>query len=95
MHDGSGKVEIIPTDAIWFGVTYKEDAPAVRKAISGLLEEGVYPLDSGAIKPQLSKYNLDHVNMVLYFLDLGRSIGPFQDRCSLHANVQILLRFFE
>jgi hypothetical protein len=43
MHDGSGKVEIIPTDAIWFGVTYKEDAPAVRKAISGLLEEGVYP----------------------------------------------------
>ncbi len=43
MHDGGGKIEIIPTVAIWFGVTYKEDAPAVRKAINGLLAEGAYP----------------------------------------------------
>jgi NDP-sugar pyrophosphorylase family protein len=43
MHDGGGKIEIIPTVAIWFGVTYKEDAPEVRKAINGLLAEGAYP----------------------------------------------------
>jgi hypothetical protein len=43
MHNGEGKIEIIPTNAIWFGVTYKEDAPAVRKAINLLLEQGVYP----------------------------------------------------
>ncbi|NBO58928.1 MAG: hypothetical protein EBU73_08370 [Chitinophagia bacterium] len=29
--------------AIWFGVTYKEDAPAVRKAINDLLADGAYP----------------------------------------------------
>ena len=44
MHDGGGKIEIIPTNAIWFGVTYKEDAPAVRKAIDMLLEQGEYPV---------------------------------------------------
>lgn len=44
MHNGGGKIEIIPTNAIWFGVTYKEDAPAVRKAIDMLLEQGEYPV---------------------------------------------------
>jgi hypothetical protein len=43
MHEGGGKIEIIPTTAIWFGVTYKEDAPAVRKAINDLLAQAVYP----------------------------------------------------
>lgn len=43
MHEGGGKIEIIPTTAIWFGVTYKEDAPAVRTAINLLLEQGAYP----------------------------------------------------
>ena len=43
MHEGGGKIEIIPTTAIWFGVTYKEDAPAVRKAIQLLLDQGEYP----------------------------------------------------
>ncbi|MEY3178738.1 MAG: hypothetical protein RL152_911 [Bacteroidota bacterium] len=43
MHDNAGKVEVIPTSAIWFGVTYKEDAPAVRTAIETLLQTGEYP----------------------------------------------------
>jgi len=43
MHDNAGKVEVIPTSAIWFGVTYKEDAPAVRTAIESLLQTGEYP----------------------------------------------------
>jgi NDP-sugar pyrophosphorylase family protein len=43
MQDKAGKVEVIPTSAIWFGVTYKEDAPAVRAAIDTLLQSGEYP----------------------------------------------------
>jgi hypothetical protein len=43
MQDNAGKVEVIPTSAIWFGVTYKEDAPAVREAIDLLLSTGEYP----------------------------------------------------
>jgi hypothetical protein len=34
---------VIPTSAIWFGVTYKEDAPAVKEAIGTLLNTGEYP----------------------------------------------------
>lgn len=38
-----GRVEVIPTSAIWFGVTYKEDAPSVRESIEKLLDAGEYP----------------------------------------------------
>lgn len=43
MNETDGKVEVIPTSAIWFGVTYKEDAPAVKEAIETLLNNGDYP----------------------------------------------------
>ncbi len=36
-------LKVIPTDAAWFGVTYKEDAPQVEKEIRSLVEKGVYP----------------------------------------------------
>ena len=39
----NNQVEVIPTHAIWFGVTYKEDAPAVREGIGNLLAKGDYP----------------------------------------------------
>jgi choline kinase len=38
-----GKVAIIPTSSSWFGVTYKEDAPAVQKSLNELIEKGDYP----------------------------------------------------
>lgn len=38
-----GKVEIIPTTSLWFGVTYKEDAPFVEKSLNELIEQGEYP----------------------------------------------------
>jgi hypothetical protein len=41
--ENGGKVEVIPTSALWFGVTYKEDAPAVKKSIDTLLVKGEYP----------------------------------------------------
>jgi NDP-sugar pyrophosphorylase family protein len=38
-----GRVEVIPTTAIWFGVTYKEDAAAVKQSIDMLLDSKEYP----------------------------------------------------
>jgi choline kinase len=38
-----GKVHIIPTSSSWFGVTYKEDAPAVQQSLNALIENGEYP----------------------------------------------------
>lgn len=42
---GEGVVKMIPTQAKWFGVTFKEDAPVVKAALQKLTDEGVYPLN--------------------------------------------------
>jgi NDP-sugar pyrophosphorylase family protein len=36
-------VKVIPTDSSWFGMTYKEDSPIVKRAFKKLIEEGIYP----------------------------------------------------
>jgi hypothetical protein len=38
-----GTIKVIPTDAKWFGVTYKEDAPDVKASLDALIEAGAYP----------------------------------------------------
>lgn len=38
-----GTIEIIPTSSLWFGVTYKEDAPFVKKNLNELVSSGEYP----------------------------------------------------
>ena len=38
-----GDVKVIPTNAKWFGVTYKEDAPSVKASIEALVKSNVYP----------------------------------------------------
>lgn len=38
-----GVIDVIPTDAKWFGVTYKEDAPIVKDQIDKLLTDKQYP----------------------------------------------------
>jgi hypothetical protein len=38
-----GQVKVIPTNAKWFGVTYKEDAPGVKANIDALVANKVYP----------------------------------------------------
>ncbi len=43
IHEQKGKIKVIPTSAQWFGVTYREDAPAVKENIELLIEKGVYP----------------------------------------------------
>ena len=40
--DGISVTKVIRTEATWYGVTYKEDTPDVRKAISNLVEQGEY-----------------------------------------------------
>ena len=41
--DGLGKIDVLPTSAKWFGVTYKEDAPVVKASVEDLVNSGVYP----------------------------------------------------
>lgn len=43
--DGAGVIKVIHTSAQWFGVTYKEDAPAVRASLKKLVDNGEYPLN--------------------------------------------------
>jgi hypothetical protein len=43
IRDGHGKIQVIPTSSLWFGVTYKEDAPEVKKSIDALVASGAYP----------------------------------------------------
>jgi len=43
IRDGEGSVDVIPTSAQWFGVTYKADAPAVKEGIDRMLATGEYP----------------------------------------------------
>ncbi len=38
-----GKIEVIPTSSLWFGVTYKEDAPFVQQSLDQLIKNGEYP----------------------------------------------------
>jgi hypothetical protein len=38
-----GVVNVLPTAAQWFGVTYKEDAPGVQASLSALVNSGEYP----------------------------------------------------
>jgi len=41
--EGRGVIRVIHTSAPWFGVTYQEDAPAVKEQLRKLVESGVYP----------------------------------------------------
>ena len=40
---GKGRCEVISTPSRWFGVTYKEDRPAVVAKFKELADKGVYP----------------------------------------------------
>ncbi|MCW3073807.1 MAG: nucleotidyltransferase [Flaviaesturariibacter sp.] len=40
---GKGVIKVIPTNAQWFGVTYKEDAPIVTESIAKVVADGAYP----------------------------------------------------
>lgn len=39
---GETQVKVLNTDERWYGVTYKEDAESVKKAVKKMMEEGLY-----------------------------------------------------
>ena len=43
IEDGYATCKVIPTTATWYGVTYKEDADGVKKALKDMMENGEYP----------------------------------------------------
>ena len=43
MHTQGLKVEVLSTDAVWFGITYKEDKEYVAAELKKLHDEGIYP----------------------------------------------------
>jgi len=43
IREGRADVTVLPTDSSWFGVTYREDKPAVVAAIRALTDAGEYP----------------------------------------------------
>lgn len=40
---GKGVIKVLPTNAQWFGVTYKEDAPVVKQKLEAQVSSGAYP----------------------------------------------------
>jgi len=40
---GKAAVTVLPTNEQWYGVTYQEDKPALKEAISRMVAEGKYP----------------------------------------------------
>ena len=43
INSGEAKLKVLSSDAVWFGVTYKEDKPDVVAKIQNLVDRGVYP----------------------------------------------------
>lgn len=44
MREENLKVRVEMTDEVWYGVTYKEDAPKVHAALTSLTEKGLYKM---------------------------------------------------
>ena len=41
--DGKLRIDVLTTDSVWFGVTYKDDKPYVAEELKKLHENGTYP----------------------------------------------------
>ena len=42
LQEGKLTVKVLRTDDSWYGMTYKEDVPAVKESFRKMLEKGVY-----------------------------------------------------
>jgi hypothetical protein len=40
---GEATVRVLPTDAMWLGVTYREDRPRVVESLREIVTAGAYP----------------------------------------------------
>ena len=43
MHVGLARVQVLPCEETWYGVTYREDLPRVQAAVADMKAKGVYP----------------------------------------------------
>ncbi len=43
LEKGKATCDILSTDAVWYGVTYREDKPSVVAAIKAYVDQGLYP----------------------------------------------------
>ena len=43
VQEGKARVQVLPTNERWFGVTYRQDKPRVKRALQELIRRGVYP----------------------------------------------------
>ena len=43
IREGRAEVQVLPSEDKWYGVTYREDKPAVTAAIAAMMEGGLYP----------------------------------------------------
>ena len=43
MHAGLARVQVLPCEETWYGVTYREDLPRVQAAVADMKTKGVYP----------------------------------------------------
>ena len=43
IHEGKGSVKVLKSHDRWYGMTYREDLPIVREALSRLTASGLYP----------------------------------------------------
>ena len=43
MHAGLARVQVLPCEETWYGVTYREDLPRVQAAVVDMKAKGVYP----------------------------------------------------
>ena len=41
--DGKKKVRVYNTEAVWYGMTYREDKDKVKSALAKMVEDGMYP----------------------------------------------------
>ena len=43
MHAGLARVQVLPCEETWYGVTYREDLPRVQAAVADMKAKGIYP----------------------------------------------------
>ncbi|NLN41178.1 MAG: nucleotidyltransferase, partial [Clostridiales bacterium] len=41
--ENKAKVKVLTSSERWYGVTYREDKPVVKKAIEEMIKQGIYP----------------------------------------------------
>ncbi len=55
MQNNKVQVKVVPTDARWFGITYREDLETFKASIGYAIDEGIYPANLWGEKNNIKK----------------------------------------